>query len=397
MTSSRRWRAAAGTATRVGILGLLLGALSVLGLAGGSTPAVAADQPPVETASPSSLGDQEPSATASVDELRSRLQRVIQTADAMAVQVSQAVEAYDAAEARRVEAQASAATTTAARMTAAARVDRARSEVGRLASASYRSGGPLADLSLVLSFRGTRDLAGRVAAVRFVGASMARTYADLRAAEDAAVELERLAVEEARAGQEAAAAAEQARRALEVQLADRERRVAVLRAEQDTLVRALTDLDELSRAGRQRLADTWSAAEVPPPTAVDVPGDPARRAVVTYALDQLGKPYLWASSGPDSFDCSGLTLRAWEQGGVALSHYSQAQFRQSRAIDVPDARPGDLVFYAADPADPLTIYHVGLYVGGGQMVEAPHPGATVRLASILRSGLLGIGRPAAAD
>jgi cell wall-associated NlpC family hydrolase len=117
------------------------------------------------------------------------------------------------------------------------------------------------------------------------------------------------------------------------------------------------------------------------------------QAAIDYARDQIGKPYVWAADGPDTFDCSGLTMRAWEHGGVSLPHYSVAQYEQSGRVSLSDIRPGDLVFFASNSNDYRTIYHVGLYIGGGDMIEAPYTGENVRISSIYRASLFGAARP----
>lgn len=116
-------------------------------------------------------------------------------------------------------------------------------------------------------------------------------------------------------------------------------------------------------------------------------------AAIAFARDQIGKPYEWAATGPDSFDCSGLTMRAWQRGGVSLPHYSVAQYEQGRKVAIADLRRGDLVFFGSDPGNPGSIYHVGLFIGGGQMIEAPYTGENVRISSIYRDSLFGAARP----
>ena len=120
----------------------------------------------------------------------------------------------------------------------------------------------------------------------------------------------------------------------------------------------------------------------PPPTSGGV------SAVISFARAQIGKPYQWGGSGPSSFDCSGLTMRAWQQAGVNLSHYTGAQYAETRRVAISDLQPGDLVFYGSSGE---TSHHMGLYIGGGQMIEAPYTGADVRYASIYRSDLLPYG------
>ena len=112
------------------------------------------------------------------------------------------------------------------------------------------------------------------------------------------------------------------------------------------------------------------------------------------ARAQIGDGYAFGGSGPDAFDCSGLTMQAWAAGGVSLPHFASAQYAQSQPVSLDALRPGDLIFYATDPTDYTTIYHVGLYVGGGQMIEAPHTGDVVKYASIYgQSNLFGAARP----
>ena len=86
-------------------------------------------------------------------------------------------------------------------------------------------------------------------------------------------------------------------------------------------------------------------------------------------------------------------MRAWEQGGVYLPHYSVAQYEQSQKVSLTEVRRGDLVFFASSPGDHRTIYHVGLYIGDGLMIEAPYTGEDVRVSSIWRSSLLAAARP----
>jgi hypothetical protein len=136
-------------------------------------------------------------------------------------------------------------------------------------------------------------------------------------------------------------------------------------------------------------------AGVGEPTAEAAPGSPAAVAV-RFALAQLGKPYEWGADGPGSYDCSGLVQTAYRAAGVRLPRVSRQQYGAGRLVSLKELRAGDLLFYATDTGDPQTIYHVGMYLGAGRMVEAPNRRAPVRIASIWRPGLLGRAtRPAA--
>lgn len=117
----------------------------------------------------------------------------------------------------------------------------------------------------------------------------------------------------------------------------------------------------------------------PPPAAAG-----ASKAVAT-AEAQLGKPYQWGGAGPNSFDCSGLTMYAWDAAGVSLAHSAATQYDETAHVPIADLQPGDLVFFGSPP------YHVGMYVGGGQMIDAPHTGANVEYDSIYWADLLPYG------
>jgi hypothetical protein len=116
-------------------------------------------------------------------------------------------------------------------------------------------------------------------------------------------------------------------------------------------------------------------------------GSPAATAI-RYALAQLGKPYRWGAEGPDSFDCSGLVQSAYRAAGINLPRVSRQQYGAGRLVPLSALRPGDLLFYARNPRDRRTIYHVGMYLGAGRMVEAPNRRAPVRIAAARRPGLV---------
>ena len=110
-------------------------------------------------------------------------------------------------------------------------------------------------------------------------------------------------------------------------------------------------------------------------------------AAVNFARAQIGKPYHWGGAGPDSYDCSGLTMMAWRAGGVSLPHSSQAQYSGTTHVPLSAVQPGDLIFYYGD------ISHVGIYVGGGDIIAATHTGDYVREMSMYYTTPAGAGRP----
>lgn len=110
-------------------------------------------------------------------------------------------------------------------------------------------------------------------------------------------------------------------------------------------------------------------------------------AAVQFAYAQLGKPYYYGGAGPSSFDCSGLTMEAWAAAGVALPHNAAAQQSEIPAVSLGELEPGDLVFFG-DPA-----YHVGIYIGGGNMIAAPHTGTVVQIQALSGYPPTSAGRP----
>ena len=117
-------------------------------------------------------------------------------------------------------------------------------------------------------------------------------------------------------------------------------------------------------------------------------------AAVAWAVQQVGKAYALGATGPDSFDCSGLTSQAWKAAGVGINRTSRDQYRQVRKITYAEMRPGDLIFYGSVGTDPGTITHVAMFVGNGQMVEAPQPNVALRVTSIRWTGTMPFaGRP----
>jgi cell wall-associated NlpC family hydrolase len=115
---------------------------------------------------------------------------------------------------------------------------------------------------------------------------------------------------------------------------------------------------------------------------------PGADRVLAYARAQLGKPYQWGGAGPDSFDCSGLVMMAWEQAGIYFPHLAQDQYDLTTRIPLSALIPGDLVFFGT----PDDVYHVGIYVGNGNMIDAPETGQNVQVQSIYWDNLLGAGR-----
>ena len=130
----------------------------------------------------------------------------------------------------------------------------------------------------------------------------------------------------------------------------------------------------------QRAADsstaTSSTAEPSRDTTrptIDVPTSARAAIAVRTALAQIGDPYVYGAAGPDAFDCSGLTMYAWAAAGVSLPHNAAMQASTGTPVSLSSLQPGDLVFYYSP------ISHVGMYIGHGEIVHAPHTGSSVQI------------------
>ena len=343
----------------------------------------------------------------------------------LAVEVAQAVEAYNGARFRLEQAVTSAIEAQWRADEAKAGVTSSQAELGAFAAAAYRSGGDLTTLSAILSAQGPRDLISRAAALQSIGDTRENALEQLTSARAVAGVLQTRADDMVTKRQEAANQVALAKQAAESRLAEQQAAVGQIATQRRALVRELAAarhtsvrLEQARQAGiaaaqraaerqaeaRRRAAAQQSSGGSSGGGGSGGGGSPGSggsssgtstgaQAAIDYARAQIGKPYQWGATGPDRFDCSGLTMRAWEQGGVQLPHYSVAQYEQAAKVALGNIRPGDLVFFGSNKADHNSIYHVGLYIGGGNMIEAPYTGANVRISSIWRSSLFGAARP----
>ncbi|MGH2791598.1 MAG: NlpC/P60 family protein [Actinomycetota bacterium] len=173
---------------------------------------------------------------------------------------------------------------------------------------------------------------------------------------------------------------------IDAKLADQADEIADLQAQIEEAERLREQREARLREQQEQQS---SPAPAPPSTpAPNISGTNSRAGIaVNAALSQVGKPYQWGAAGPDSYDCSGLTMWAWAQAGVGLPHNSGMQYGSLPHVSTSSLQPGDLLFFGSP------IHHVGMYVGSGQMVEAPYTGASVRVVSWQRSDFVGAARP----
>ncbi|MBX9472300.1 MAG: C40 family peptidase [Chryseoglobus sp.] len=134
-------------------------------------------------------------------------------------------------------------------------------------------------------------------------------------------------------------------------------------------------------------APSPSTPASPPPASVGPPNAAVVNAAIAFARAQLGEPYLFGGSGPNAWDCSGLTMMAYSAAGLAIGGHSvSAQYNRAatrgQLLPYAQAQPGDLIFYSYGGSASGSKYHVAIYIGGGQMLEAPSPGKPVRIVTV---------------
>ncbi len=312
--------------------------------------------------------------------------------DRLNKQAERAAEHYNAGRIALVKAQSRSTIAHAASAKLDAEVAAMRSHAGMFAAQVYRSGnGASMDLAMLSSTSGPATFLDRAATLDRIS----RRNADV---------LDQLATmrhRQAQAAAETAAAVSDAARTLKGLEADKQtvlraagqaQAVLVsLQAKQAELVRAAADA-AARKAAQARAAELARQAALNAAAAsafgsagngLSTIGGPAThysgsaaQIALRVARDQLGKPYTWGAAGPDTFDCSGLTMYAYGKAGISLPHYTGDQWNAGRHVSESELVPGDLVFFGQD------LGHMGMYVGNGQFIHAPHSGDVVKISAL---------------
>ncbi|UCM87419.1 C40 family peptidase [Streptomyces marincola] len=309
----------------------------------------------------------------SVQDVQEEVDRLYQEAEA-------ATEEYNGAKEREEELQAEVEELQDSTARGQEELNELRSTLGSVASAQYRNGGLDPSLQLFLS-------------------------SDPDAYLDQASTLDQVSGKQAetlRLIEERQRTLDQQRQEATDRLAELEELRGELGDQKDTIQGKLNDaqslLNTLTEEERQRIADEEAAAAAEAEARAN--RDASSRSggagagggggtvesagigtsygltALNAAATKIGAPYVWSATGPDAFDCSGLTTWAFGQAGVSLPRTSQAQAGMGPALSQSQLAPGDLVFFYSD------LHHVGIYAGNGQIIHAPRPGASVEYLSI---------------
>lgn len=237
------------------------------------------------------------------------------------------------------------------------RINTMRGVLGAFAGAQYRGGSIDPALGLMLS-EDPDDYLARAAVLDRLTGRQARQLDELRE-------------EQRRLGQERGEASRKLGE-LEGLRADVARHKRSVTAKLAAARRLLNDMPSGERADFERASRSGGRADGLPEPSSAGPSSGRAATAVMAARAAVGRPYVWGSTGPSGFDCSGLMVWSYRQAGVSLPRTSQAQRHAGRQVPLSQAQPGDLVTYRSDAS------HVGMYVGNGQVVHAPYPGARVR-------------------
>ncbi|MGW2814829.1 NlpC/P60 family protein [Streptomyces sp. NPDC001415] len=329
--------------------------------------AVATPQPPGESSAVRPDRPPETSATA----LLAQLQTLYR-------QTEEATEAYKTTEVELKRREAEEKKLSASLSKARAALAQSRDDAGRLAREQYQGSSQLSSYVRLLLARDPQSALDQRHVLDRAAGERQAAMTRLARGEQQAADLARASRQALDEQQALAKRQQQAKDDVERRLKEVEQLLAGLSAEQ------LAELTRLEQQGMDKAQQSLLASGVLSTTRAPSPeGDRA----LAYAVEQIGKPYVWGAEGPESYDCSGLTSQAWAHAGRPIPRTSQEQWAELPHIPLTALRPGDLVVYFP------TATHVAMYLGGGLVVQAPRPGARVKVSPIAANPLLGAVRP----
>jgi cell wall-associated NlpC family hydrolase len=253
-------------------------------------------------------------------------------------------------------------------------------------------------LDVLLSTRSFDNLVTEVNAMRQVGQSESATVSTIQALKKQVSERRVALLAE---GQQAKTLVAQRASTKQQIYSDLQSRQTMLRGVQKQIANMQAAAAAAAKAAAERAAAAAKAAAVAQaaPQVQSGSGDGgggttstagAHGSVVSIAARYLGVPYVWGGASPSGFDCSGLVMYCYAQVGVSLPHNAAMQYADCTPVAQSAAQPGDLVFFGLSAGG---IHHVGIYVGGGSMIDAPYTGVDVRYDSAFSGDFFGVGRP----
>jgi peptidoglycan DL-endopeptidase CwlO len=341
-------------------------------------------------------------ANPSIQSKRAQAQAVLAQISESDVQLEKAIESYNYANVQLDQIDGDLKSNARHLAVAKSSLGLAQTHIAARLRSLYVNGDGGGAVEVILGAQNLDDLLGRLDMVQRVGDQDAKVLKEVKAFR-AEVKQRRAKLTSARA-QQAKIVAERAsqKQAIQSQLAERQRMLAgiqdeikQLQAEEARRQAALAAQAQARLAAQQRAqdaaraqaaeitADPFTASDTSSTASADTstlappsPPPPSQYGgVVGLAMEELGKPYSWGAAGPSTFDCSGLVMYVFAKMGVSLPHNAAAQFGYGTPVAYSDLQPGDLVFFEG-------LGHVGIYIGGGQFVHAPHTGDVVKISSL---------------
>ncbi|MFF3915292.1 NlpC/P60 family protein [Streptomyces sp. NPDC001852] len=339
-------------------------------------------------------------AAPSTDHAKPSLEEVEKKVDDLYRQAESATEKYDAAKERSVRqrGRVDALRDDLARRTA--RLNKAREELGSFAAAQYRTGTAAPDTATFLLANDPQDYFDQTQLMNRLTSREKSAVDDYIGEQAATMKKRREAAESLQTLTDSQHDLQTAKSTVQQKLAsarellsqltaqEKARLAAIEREQQQEAARKAAELAKQQAAQQQAGSSSssgtgsGSGSTGSGSTGSTASGsyDTKAEKAIAFARAQIGKPYVWGATGPDSYDCSGLTQAAWKAAGVTLPRTTYDQVNAGTTVSLADARPGDLIFFYDD------ISHVGVYIGNGMMIHAPKPGAYVREESIYYGG-----------
>jgi len=322
---------------------------------------------------------------------RAEAQRVLNDIHTLDVQLEKAIESYNGASDQLAAIERERALNTRHYWIAKSNLKLAQRRLGARLRAIYTSDQEDSTLAIILGSRSLNDFLNRIETVNSVSSQDNQVLAEIKRFKHVVavrgVQLRQAHVRQERVVAERAAARQQ----VEAGLAERQRllgsikgEIAKLQAEEarrqqqlkiEAEARLRSQLAAQNQAATQAQATDVVGASAVSPEGISIAPPSRYGGVVGIAMQYLGVPYVWGGSSPSGFDCSGFVMFVYAQVGVSLPHLAAAQFNYGTPVSSDQLEPGDLVFFDG-------LGHVGIYIGGGQFIHAPHTGDVVKISSL---------------